>query len=57
MYQKTKKTKKNTYSFGDKVEQVDTQADFLLVVTWSKGERHLVVPGVHHVLVPLCEAA
>uniref|UniRef100_A0A8D2ZPZ7 Uncharacterized protein n=1 Tax=Scophthalmus maximus TaxID=52904 RepID=A0A8D2ZPZ7_SCOMX len=48
---------KATYSFGDEVEQVDTQADFLLVVTWSEGEGHLVVSGVHHVLVPLCETA
>jgi len=36
---------------------MDAQADFLLVVTWSKGEGHLVVSGVHHVFVPLCETA
>lgn len=43
-------------SFGDELEQVDPQANFLLVVTWPKGEGDLVIPGVHHVFVPLCEA-
>lgn len=36
---------------------MDTQADFLLMVTWSEGEGHLVVSRVHHVFVPLCETA
>lgn len=48
---------KATHCFGDEVEQMDAQADFLLVVTWSKGEGHLVVSGVHHVFVPLCKTA
>lgn len=43
-------------SFGDKLEQVGPQTDFLLVVTWSEGEGHLVVSAVQHVLVPLGEA-
>lgn len=45
------------YRFGDKVQQVYAQADFLLVVARAEGEGHLVVTSVHHVLVPLAEAA
>lgn len=46
-----------THRFGDEVEEVDTQADLLLVVTWPEGEGHLVISGVHHVFVPFCETA
>lgn len=54
---KLKSKIKITYRFGDEVKQMDTQADFLLVVTWPEGKGHLVVSGVHHVFAPLCEAA
>uniref|UniRef100_A0A146RXV4 Uncharacterized protein n=1 Tax=Fundulus heteroclitus TaxID=8078 RepID=A0A146RXV4_FUNHE len=43
--------------FGDEFEEVDTQADLLLVVARSEREGHLIVSGVHHVFVPPGETA
>lgn len=37
------------------VHEVNPQGHLLMIVTWSKGERHLAVSGVHHVFVPLGE--
>lgn len=40
---------------GDVLHEVHSQRHFLVVITRPKGEGHLAVPGVHHVLVPLGE--
>lgn len=39
----------------DVVHEVNPEGHLLMVVTWSKGEGHLAVSGVHHVFVPLGE--
>lgn len=39
----------------DVLHEMDSERHFLVVIAWPKGEGHLAVPGVHHVLIPLGE--
>lgn len=41
--------------FHNVVHEMHPQGHLLVIVTWSKGEGHLAVSGVHHVFVPLGE--
>jgi len=41
--------------FHDVVHELNPEGHLLVVVARSEGERHLAVPGVHHVFVPLGE--
>lgn len=39
----------------DVLHEVDSERHFLVVIAWPKSEGNLAVPGVHHMLIPLCE--